>query len=48
MDEIIRRALAGGTTTRVICEGFAKDLEYAFKLVRDRAGRNLLNSTWKT
>ncbi len=34
VDEIMRRALAGGTTARVICEGFAKDLEYAFKLVR--------------
>ncbi len=39
VDEIMRRALAGGTTARVICEGFAKDLEYAFKLVRDRTGR---------
>ena len=39
VDEIMRRALAGGTTARVICEGFAKDLEYAFKLVRDRTGK---------
>jgi endopeptidase Clp ATP-binding regulatory subunit ClpX len=39
VDEILRRALAGGTTARVICEGFAKDLEYALKLVRDRTGK---------
>lgn len=39
VDEIMRRALAGGTTARVICEGFAKDLEYALKLVRDRTGQ---------
>ena len=39
VDEVMRRALAGGTTARVICEGFAKDLEYALKLVRDRTGK---------
>jgi endopeptidase Clp ATP-binding regulatory subunit ClpX len=41
LDEIMRRALAGGTTARVICEGFAKDLEYALKLVRDRTGKEV-------
>jgi ATP-dependent Clp protease ATP-binding subunit ClpX len=45
VDEIMRRALAGGTTARVICEGFAKDLEYAFKLVRDRTGRESFELT---
>lgn len=40
IDEIMRRALTGGTTARVICEGFAKDLEYALKLIRDRAGKD--------
>jgi len=39
VDEVMRRALGGGTTARVICEGFAKDLEYALKLVRDRTGK---------
>ncbi|WP_449245320.1 AAA family ATPase [Desulfobacca acetoxidans] len=40
VDEIMRRALAGGTTARVICEGFVKDLEYALKLVRDRTAQD--------
>ncbi len=40
VDEIMRRALTGGTTARVICEGFAKDLEYALKLIRDRSGKD--------
>ena len=39
-DEIMRRALTGGTTARVICEGFAKDLEYGLKLIRDRSGKD--------
>lgn len=38
VDEIMRRALAQGTTSRAVCESFAKDLEYALKLVRDRTG----------
>jgi ATP-dependent Clp protease ATP-binding subunit ClpX len=45
VDEIMRRALAGGTTARVICEGFAKDLEYALKLVRDRTGKESFQLT---
>ncbi len=44
-DEIMRRALTGGTTARVICEGFAKDLEYALKLIRDRAGKEAFEIT---
>lgn len=40
IDEIMRRALANGTTSRAVCESFAKDLEYALKLVRDRTGLN--------
>ena len=45
LDEIMRRALAGGTTARVICEGFAKELEYALKLVRDRTGKESFELT---
>ena len=45
VDEIMRRALAGGTTARVICEGFAKELEYALKLVRDRTGKESFELT---
>jgi hypothetical protein len=45
VDEILRRALAGGTTARVICEGFTKDLEYALKLVRDRTGKESFQLT---
>ena len=45
LDEIMRRALAGGTTARVICEGFAKELEYALKLVRDRTGKEAFELT---
>ncbi len=45
VDEVMRRALAGGTTARVICEGFAKDLEYALKLVRDRTGKESFQLT---
>ncbi len=36
VDEIMRRALEGGTSARAVCEGFSKDLEYALKLVRDK------------
>ena len=45
VDEIMRRALTGGTTARVICEGFAKDLEYALKLIRDRSGKESFEIT---
>jgi len=36
VDEIMRRALSGGTSARAVCEGYSKDLEYALKLVRDK------------
>jgi endopeptidase Clp ATP-binding regulatory subunit ClpX len=40
VDEILKKALAAGTTSLVICEGISKDLEYALKLVRDKSSQD--------
>ncbi len=41
LDEILRQAMAENTSARQICQGLAKDLEYALKLVRDRTSQDV-------
>lgn len=41
LDEILRQALSENTSARQICQGLAKDLEYALKLVRDRTSQDV-------
>lgn len=41
LDEILRQAMVEHTSARQICQGLAKDLEYALKLVRDRTSQDV-------
>ncbi|MEJ5331019.1 MAG: AAA family ATPase [Desulfobaccales bacterium] len=41
LDEILRQAMLEHTSARQICQGLAKDLEYALKLVRDRTSQDV-------
>jgi len=41
LDEILRQAVAENTSARQICQGLAKDLEYALRLVRDRTSQDV-------
>lgn len=41
LDEILRQAVTENTSARQICQGLAKDLEYALKLVRDRTSQDV-------
>jgi len=41
LDDILREAVEEQTSARQICQGLAKDLEYALKLVRDRTSQDV-------